>query len=160
MIESQWDKELKMNTLKKGYSKNDVKQHAEKLSQRPDLQPYINNLDKLLGIKTINVCKSIGGIRFNTECKTFLCTDCKQNPYYTKELDLNSKTKKLYINDRDFDWYIIDKNKDKDLFEILGIKKNVKEEVVYSLGKVNNKVILENVTEEINKWAKQTASIF
>jgi hypothetical protein len=113
---------------------------AEQQSSQPELQPYINNLDKLLGIKTLNTCKITLGATFNIECKTAWCSGCKQNPSVTKELYLDNTirkgSKKLIINDKDYHWYLTAKKKDKDLFIVIGIPKKSKLEAIkYTLGK-------------------------
>jgi len=73
--------------------------------------PYINNLDDLLGIKTIN--------------------DLKAGSEYG--LSLNEE-RELYIHPS-YDWYVADKHPDKDIFKIVGLhKEDANFNKVYLLG--------------------------
>jgi len=73
--------------------------------------PYTNNLDALLGIKTIN--------------------DIKAGSEYG--LSLNGD-KELYIHPA-YDWYIADKHPDKDIFKVVGLhKEDANLNKVYLLG--------------------------
>jgi len=70
---------------------------------------YLNNLDELLGIKTIN-------------------------SYGTAGLYLSS-AKELCIG-QDYDWYITDKHPEQEIFKVVGLhKKDVSKNLVYLLGK-------------------------
>jgi hypothetical protein len=115
---------------------------AEAKSNDPELKPYINNLDKLLGIKTINSCHQMFGVQFCERHEHTMCHNCNINCDNVKELTL--KKKELAINDKDYHWYITAKKKDRDLFIIIGIPKVKKlENVKYTLGRdENNTTIL------------------
>jgi hypothetical protein len=86
--------------------------------------PYINNLDALLGIKTIN--------------------DIKAGDEYG--LSLNAE-RELYIHPT-YDWYVADKHPDKDIFMVVGLhKEDASLNRVYLLGvsQVNNLPFLVEV---------------
>lgn len=131
---------------KKGSNFQDQKDLAEKMSQSKDLEPYINNLDKVLEIKTINSCHQMFGVQFCERHEHNPCHLCNINCDNVKELTL--KKKELAINDKDYDWFITDKEKNKDQFCIIGINKKKDKIVKYLLGKdTNNKTILRELIQ-------------
>jgi hypothetical protein len=124
----------------------ELKDWAEIRSSIPELIPYINNLDKLLGIKTINSCHQLFGVQFCERHEHTACHNCNINCDNVKELTL--KKKELAINDKNYDWFITDKEKNKDQFCITGINKKRDIVVKYLLGKdINNKTILKKLIQ-------------
>jgi hypothetical protein len=117
----------------------------KKLSKLSNLTPYINNLDQLLKIKTVNTCNTI--IKFNLTCKTLMCSNCPKAYQNTKQLALIDS--ELIINNKNYDWYIIGKDKDKDLFTIAGINKNEdKQDIVYyTIKRINYRTYLKKEPE-------------
>jgi hypothetical protein len=96
-----------------------IKQASDNLSQ------YINNLDELLGIQTVN--------------------DLDNDDYGLKLED-----GKLLIcgDDIFYDWYITEKHPDMDIFKIVGLhKKDSTKNKLYLLGKIGDKTFLYNLPE-------------
>ncbi len=107
--------------------------YIEELSRGMDC--YNNNLDNLLCIKTKNTCRS--GIKWNGGCRTAFCEGCKYDHSKTKELSLYEN--ELVINSQDFDWYIVYKEKEYDMFTIIGLfKKDERIGIIYKLGREYN----------------------
>lgn len=82
-------------------------------------EKYLNNLDALLGIKTVEA------------------TSKYRMPFGYGTLDglLLTKDKELYIDSLDYDWYLEDKSAYEDVFKIVGLhKSNAEENKVYLLG--------------------------
>lgn len=80
------------------------------------LEPYINNLDELLGIKTIidNTDSNIA-------------------------LSFSALTNELHINDEEWDWYLTAKQPNENIFKVIGLhKEDASKNVVYVLGKRNS----------------------
>lgn len=74
---------------------------------------YTNNLDELLGIKTVVASE-----------------------YNNVEGLLLNKDKQLFINEDNYDWYITDKNPNQDMFKVVGLhKEDSTQNKVYLLGK-------------------------
>lgn len=74
---------------------------------------YINNLDELLGIKTIVASEDNMVAGF-----------------------LLDKDGKLFINEENYDWYLTDKNPTQDMFKVVGLhKEDSNKNLVYLLGR-------------------------
>jgi hypothetical protein len=94
-------------------------------------EQYHNNLDELLGIKTI------------------------PEPYYNtfgsfeEKLDgLNLRGNSLFISDN-YDWFIIEKHSEQDIFKIAGLnKKDDKKDKTYLLGILDGEPFLKNVNDK------------
>ena len=115
---------------------------AMEQSQSPEVKPYVNNLDKVLGIKTINSCYLTFGVNLCNRHEHTACHNCNINCDNVKELTLTDN--ELAINNEDYHWYLTEKKIDRDLFTIIGIpKKERLENIKYILGRnENNKTIL------------------
>ncbi len=81
-------------------AKKELRTKLEVASQK--YSQYINNLDKLLGIKTVN-----GGLSWERP------DDYRLVLYYNV----------LHI-DKCYDWFIVDKAEDKNVFKVVGLHKN------------------------------------
>lgn len=74
---------------------------------------YTNNLDELLGIKTVVASE-------NNAVEALLLNSDRQ----------------LFINEKDYDWYITDKNPNQDMFKVVGLhKEDSAQNKVYLLGR-------------------------
>ncbi len=102
----------------------ELMEYLDNIVQKKMLE-YANNLDELLGIRTI-VRKKID------EDSTGL---------------LITSTRALNISD-EFDWYIVGKNKDYNMFKIVGLhKKDASKNCVYVLGNNGEKPYLIKITD-------------
>jgi hypothetical protein len=88
------------------------------------LEEFTNNLDEVLGIETINDDSVVG-----------------------LKLDGN----KLYIQDKDWHWYLVDKHPKENIFKIVGVTKDGTDSVVYVLGK-NSKTYKLFLTQVDSKY--------
>jgi len=80
-------------------------------------ESYLNNLDELLGIKTVK-------------------NDCDDRHMLGLMLERVSGENLLRIDDKSYDWYIADKASDQDMFKVVGLhKKDTSKNLVYLLGK-------------------------
>ena len=112
------DREGKSVTVKVTKNKKSFILEIER--QTSKLEPYINNLDKYLGITTMNYGR-YGDYNSNST---------------EKFLGLDSATKELTINSESFDWYIVDKHEELPMFKVVGLhKKDAEKNVAYLLGK-------------------------
>jgi hypothetical protein len=96
---------------------------------------YINNLDTILGIKTVN----------NNERTTAL------HPLILQDNN-------LYINTYLYDWYLVDKHPDMPMFKVVGLHKtDASENVVYVVGNNDGEPYLfqvpnKYIEEQSQKW--------
>lgn len=73
-------------------------------------EQYLNNLDALLGIQTVEAAHTLNGLQL-------------------------SKDKVLSIDSKNYDWYLEDKSAYEDVFKVIGLhKSNAEENKVYLLG--------------------------
>lgn len=127
-----------------------IRHFVEQLSQKPELQSYINNLDDVLGIKAINSCRLEFGVNLCKRHEQTACHNCNINCDNVKELTLTNN--ELAINDKDFDWFIVAKKDNREYFRIIGVnKKDETKGVVYELGEtkdINNIEIILKKDED------------
>ena len=97
-----------------------------------DLSIYINNLDTILGIKTV-------AVRSNKYCDGIYLN--KEN----NELEICFDTAKGGV----WDWYLVDRNIDATMFKVVGLhKEDANKNVVYALGNNKEKPFLIKVPNE------------
>ncbi len=133
---------MKKDSISTSYTRK----YIEELSSK--MESYNNNLDKLLNIKTRNTCRD--RIKWNGDCRILFCAGCKYKESETKELRLEKN--ELIINNQNFDWYIIKKVEELDLFIIIGLLKNDSRIcTVYRLGKdyYSNQTTLEKYYDKL-----------
>ena len=101
-----------------------------------NLSQYINNLDDLLGIKTI------------------IDSD------YGAEYGLSLTDGELYIcgGDDIWDWYIVDKHPDKVMFKVVGFNRNDKSQVAYIIGNEDGKPYLDKLSD-VRKSCKELDTV-
>ena len=104
------------------------------------LGEYINNLDVILGIKTVLVETN------SRACGLYLSKE-------KKELDIEPDTTKGGV----WDWYLVDRNPDATMFKVVGLhKEDASNNVVYVLGTTNKTPYLIKVpNENINRTTRQ-----